>query len=279
MKTKHVKFSYSQAIQLANWAIEIFYHEEEVYGFAFEDFWKELKEEIIVRLSKPHKKTILHYYLEYVDGFVEHDISTSLRNHGSSDYETFINYVIKLIEEVGNKVEYNDLDFNLINECGHCEECEECTRFKVLVDYLILKQDEINPIVINSTFHLLMLNKSFLRDFHERLAKQLIHEGNDLIHDYPEMFNEGSKVKRVKWPIWLKKGLFYRDNGVCVICRTDLTGVINLGGDYEIDHIVPISKYGSNDPSNLQILCKNCNLRKLNNSSLISVYAVPLWDT
>lgn len=64
-----------------------------------------------------------------------------------------------------------------------------------------------------------------------------------------------------------------------VICRKDLTGAINLGGDFEIDHIVPISKYGNNDPSNLQIVCKECNLRKSNNSSLISVYEVPLWDT
>jgi 5-methylcytosine-specific restriction endonuclease McrA len=51
-----------------------------------------------------------------------------------------------------------------------------------------------------------------------------------------------------------------------------------LGFDYEIDHIIPISKYGNNDPSNLQILCKSCNLKKLNKSSLTSTYEIPFWN-
>ncbi len=278
MKTKHVRFSYSQAIQLANWSIEIFYNEEDVYGFKFRDFWNELREEIILRLLKPHKKTILHYYLEYVDGFVEHDVRSTLSNLSVSEYEAYIYYEVKLIEGAGIDLQEVDIDFESMINCEHCKKCIECIRFEEFVDFLVSMQEEINPTVINSSFHLLMLNKSFLRDFHEELANCLTYEENDLNFEYPESFKKGNKVKRIRWPAWLKKGLFYRDNGVCVVCRNDLTGVINRGGDFEIDHIVPISNYGNNDPSNLQILCKECNLKKLNKSSLISVYAVPLWD-
>ncbi|MBV6714866.1 HNH endonuclease [Paenibacillus chitinolyticus] len=279
MKTaKHIKFSYSQAIQLASGAIEIFYNEEDVYGFVFEEFWEELKSEFILRLAKPNKRTILHYYLDYVDGFVDNEIRTALQNLGSGQYESYISYVIKLIEEAGYNIKQENIDYELIEDCGHCSECEECRRFDEFVNYLINKKDQTIPTVINSAFHLLMLNKSFLRDFHEAIAEQLKLENYQLSVEYPEFFNRDNSVKRQRWPVWLKRGLFYRDNGVCVLCRKDLTGVINRGNGFEIDHIVPISFYGSNDPSNLQILCRDCNLKKSNSSSLISVYAVPLWD-
>lgn len=45
-----------------------------------------------------------------------------------------------------------------------------------------------------------------------------------------------------------------RDWNQCVHCWT----VHNL----TIDHIVPLSKGGTNDPDNLQVLCRRCNLLK-----------------
>jgi len=46
----------------------------------------------------------------------------------------------------------------------------------------------------------------------------------------------------------------------CVNC-----GKLNLKrGDLTIDHKVPLSKGGTNDGKNCQILCSNCNLKKGN---------------
>lgn len=53
--------------------------------------------------------------------------------------------------------------------------------------------------------------------------------------------------------------LWANQNGSCVYCKEDLT----ITG-HHVDHIVPLSKGGSNWPSNLQCLCPDCNLRKWN---------------
>ena len=49
------------------------------------------------------------------------------------------------------------------------------------------------------------------------------------------------------------ENLYTKQRGKCVLCG------IELLGKFEVDHIKPLSKGGDNFPSNLQILCVNCN--------------------
>jgi tellurite resistance protein len=54
--------------------------------------------------------------------------------------------------------------------------------------------------------------------------------------------------KEVKHEVWI------RDGGRCVECR---------GEDYlEFDHIIPVSRGGSNSAQNIQLLCRRCNGEK-----------------
>jgi 5-methylcytosine-specific restriction endonuclease McrA len=72
--------------------------------------------------------------------------------------------------------------------------------------------------------------------------KNIHYEMNPLRYSY--MLVRKQRIKEV----------FSRDEHVCRYCgSTD-----NL----EIDHIIPLALGGSNDPDNLQILCKKCNRKK-----------------
>ena len=57
-----------------------------------------------------------------------------------------------------------------------------------------------------------------------------------------------------------RDAIYRRDNWCCVYC-------LSYGEDLQLDHIVPRSKGGGNEPSNLVTSCKSCNCSK-NNSDL-----------
>lgn len=50
--------------------------------------------------------------------------------------------------------------------------------------------------------------------------------------------------------------MLQRQNGRCAACLKDIRKT------YSVDHIMPLVRGGSNDPSNLQLLCLSCNVSK-----------------
>jgi len=58
-------------------------------------------------------------------------------------------------------------------------------------------------------------------------------------------------------PASVRVSVLHRDGYNCVFCGRRAKQV-----QLEVDHIVPFSKGGSNDPSNLQTLCFDCNRGK-----------------
>ena len=70
------------------------------------------------------------------------------------------------------------------------------------------------------------------------------------------------EIKKVKRPIPLRirYAILMRDHFKCQVCgRSPAT---SPGVEVDVDHIVPESKGGTRDHSNLRVLCKECNIGK-----------------
>lgn len=65
--------------------------------------------------------------------------------------------------------------------------------------------------------------------------------------------------------ITLREQVFKRDRYQCRNCEA--SPLTDKKVKLEVDHIVPVSRGGTNDPHNLQTLCRNCN--HLKSASLV----------
>ena len=68
------------------------------------------------------------------------------------------------------------------------------------------------------------------------------------------------KHERSKMSVSLRYDVLTRDNYRCVICGASA----QEGAKLHVDHIIPVSKGGMTEMSNLQTLCDRCNLGKSN---------------
>lgn len=73
-----------------------------------------------------------------------------------------------------------------------------------------------------------------------------------------QSISKQDKKKRSRHiPASVRVSVLHRDSYKCVFCGRSARQV-----QLEVDHIIPFSKGGSNDISNLQTLCVNCNRGK-----------------
>lgn len=205
-------------------------------GFDDEAIFQELFANIS-KISKPHKDTLLHdliqnictFYLEYSTG------------HSAEDS---IEYYSSLLEEAEIRVP------KWLTKNSVCEHIHS-------LDKLLAKASKV---ITPSVFYVLFFDREFLLAFQKRVAayvKILKFIENDTF-----LIRNGV-LKRPKYiPTWLKAGVFYRDRGRYQHCQRNLSGLNRPVRDLNIDHIIPLAKSGSNDPSNFQLLCNACNLIK-----------------
>jgi len=88
--------------------------------------------------------------------------------------------------------------------------------------------------------------KAKLRNIKRKISQKAGEQYNDIpIHD------------RQPIPGLVKMYVWKRDGGKCIKCGNS--------ENLEFDHIIPISKGGSNTERNIQLLCESCNRTKSSN--------------
>jgi len=84
------------------------------------------------------------------------------------------------------------------------------------------------------------------------------HKGQTYVEWTDITISEEEKPKRQPIKPSIRFQVLKRDGYRCQMCGATAQD----GAKLEIDHIHPVSKGGSNEPSNLQVLCRDCNAGK-----------------
>ncbi|ENX45941.1 hypothetical protein F886_01379 [Acinetobacter sp. NIPH 542] len=131
--------------------------------------------------------------------------------------------------------------------------------------YLTNEYEKLIDQRVKEIFHILFMNRQLLLTFNSFLSSIIeknINYHKEEVYDQDllnKLFDENGKLKRINPPKWAQQAVYYRDRGQCTLCKKDLTGLINLANIKNFDHMIPLSLYGLNDITNLQLLCIECN--------------------
>ncbi|MCH7549000.1 MAG: HNH endonuclease [Candidatus Krumholzibacteriota bacterium] len=209
------------------------------------EFWNKVDDEFIRRALTPQKETYLHELIEFS---MKMDIEYTL---GKWDYSDSIADIRHLLDDY--QIPYSSYSDFAVEDPE--EKNYEYTHY--LSD---LFGEHAAEKVTGEVFTLLFPDRQLLLEMNDVIAGTVRSLKRE---DYPKLLDRDGMVRRCRnWPKWLSKGVFYRENGLCSLCGSDLTGLLAAGVAHAIDHIVPLVRGGTNDPTNLQLLCTACNQKK-----------------
>ena len=110
-------------------------------------------------------------------------------------------------------------------------------------------------------FHVLFHDVVFCSDFNRMIANYIVSYGKSIGRE-DDRFTKQGTLKRVSVPVFVKDAIYHRDKGECRSCKVRLDRNVNLTDKEFYDHIVPLAQGGTNDLTNLQLLCFTCNSTK-----------------
>jgi hypothetical protein len=156
---------------------------------------------------------------------------------------------IESIEEAFHRYGIRSMPFK---EFLHCTDPHEQDEQDACHSWMLNQEEAFGSLwerMTDEVFHLLFGNRGFLLRFNLSLAEYRRERGD-------------SPSPRCAIPQWVRKAVYFRENGKCALCKKDLSGLIALDARQHYDHIVSLKEFGANDPCNIQLLCEKCNLVK-----------------
>jgi hypothetical protein len=101
-------------------------------------------------------------------------------------------------------------------------------------------------------------------ELHAKLAEQhppIISDNGIVLEELVAIIHDLDPIQRQRmWPADLIQYIVERQNWKCPACGKDIPPLSERG--HHVDHIVPWSLGGGNEPANIQVLHINCNLLK-----------------
>lgn len=267
---KFMQLNLSYAYNLASIVTNIMIKDDEIdkyiwfFGIESDEYFEELLETNIDQINSPSQETLLHCFIR--DTFnmtINHDVYWFKDDFYNWEFEqldeTIREKFISVLDSYGVEVRdyplaikktYDDCENEKLTESEYNE-----TIINYVEDIIVPLMETLEGNIVRDTFYLLFNNKHFLFEFNKILAKHISQVNG---------FTDGSVKRCNVIPEWLKKAIYFRDNGVCQKCGRDLSGTFQIVEERGIhfDHIVPLEKGGTNDTTNFQLLCSKCNLKK-----------------
>lgn len=224
--------------------------------------------------SEPFRKySTLHSFIEYIVDDIYFEAIDDAKNNNLR--AQVLKYQKAPIEYA---LEYHSLCFTSFKGYMKGEQKELCefNEDDLVNYYLQLKDDVYYELVEQTTkeiFHVLFQNREFLLSFNQMMAEYLESAGGGNCN----LFTKKGTFKRRHIPKWVKRAVFYRDKGRCILCDSDLSGTLNANNMENYDHIIPLAKFGFNDVTNIQLLCKACNQKEKKADLLITSSKYYSW--
>lgn len=248
----------------------ILYHSEDYLG-VLNEFHGDGR--IYYRLSTFNKYSIFHEFIE----FIVHDIYYDQSNEAVLErkkkmHENYQNIPLALqllrpsTLPIELTLEHHNMQHQSFEEFLRKQNKEfiECDIDDVYEFIHELREEgvfhELIEHISKEVFHVLFQNRDLMKTFNILIANALKFEAkSETPNEIKKLFIRPGILKRAAMPEWVRRAVFFRDRGRCVLCDKDLSGQVNLENQENYDHIVPLVGHGLNDISNIQLLCKECN--------------------
>lgn len=113
--------------------------------------------------------------------------------------------------------------------------------------------------IVDDTFFLAWRLRSLLADFNQVLALRI----RELkLEDDPRLEADGRLSRPSYIPSWVVTALHQRDGAICQRCGRPALPSFGSDEPPHIDHVLALADGGGSDPTNLRLLCADCNLKK-----------------
>ncbi|MFM2661474.1 HNH endonuclease [Vibrio chagasii] len=211
-----------------------------------------------------HFEELNEYLLEYA--FASKDISESTALHKVLYDLAYIEFYLYLYDDLDWVSDYTDFSQYAIQMFKHMNIAVPREFYRKSEDGIIEARDLHRSLFlsglqffVDSAFAHLWFRKAFLFDFNSRLAEKISPLTKQ---QCPVLEKDGQLPRAQHFNKWIRDLILNREGGLCHYCNTPVAIPSMPNQTYDIDHMFPIARGGTNDPTNLVLSCPKCNNKK-----------------